>query len=372
MISTLKASLLALCLVLQADATLIGIKSGLVRVSTAASGGGGSAPSQLLEDFSGTIRNNSEGDMLFGYYDGEDPGSSASVTGGSLRIVGSASTGQSIYMDFLPITASFYPFPSGYAQYYLKSGTWDTGNNRLGFMVKCNTAFSYSANGSDNVQIGSYSKNHSHPSDMEQGRHFYHLYDVAMAANVWMAYVVDSHPQHERSKPGNYAVDPTLYVNPTDGDWQSNTGPVGYMDGLSRFYFDPQESGLESSIWNFDDYYFWKVASEPDYDISSLAYHYNGTRYEVFWATEKNVSKTYDIRYRADGVSMKTAGFTSGTSGGTATSTDDDYTGARWQSSVMAEDTDGLYVAIRVQGATDFRQIYIPYHMAPGNTGFGL
>jgi len=332
----------------------IGIKSGLVRAS-------GSTPppdpgtGQLLENFNGTIRYNSEGGMLFDAFTSEDDGSSAAIVSNSLRLYGSPDPGCSIYMHFFPITSSFYPFPEGYAQYYLRSGTWDPANNRLSFLVRCDTAQSWDSNGSDNIQFGTYVKNHADPNDMEQGRHFYHLFDINMYANKWMKCWVNAHPQHEREhtgeEPGNEPTMPT----------------VGYMDGLSRFYWDPQNSGLEESIWDFDDFYFSKVLSEPDDKVATVSALYTGTRYEIAWNGPRNTSYTYDVRYKT--TTMKVAGFTTGTLAGTMANPGDTYTGCLIQTGLMAESSVGMYMAIRVQGETNFTEVYIPYLMAPGNSG---
>jgi hypothetical protein len=330
---------------------------------------------QELETFTLTPRNNSEGRMLFHNYTGEDPGSTAAIVSGSLRLTSNPSppeAADSIYMLFQPIvSAGRFPHPDGFAKSYLRSGTWDDDNNRLGFLVRSDTAMSYRTDGGGRIEVGTYSKNTDNPDTEEQGRHFYHIFDTQHVPNVWVAYVINERPQHEReSDPSrNYQVDPTMAVN-EDGFWNPNSGPGPYFPGLTLFYFDPQNAGLNGSIWDFDDFYFWKRAGEPDYDISTIAYCYDGTRYNVFWACPKNEAITYDIRYRTDGVSMKTAGFTSGTSSGTAASPNNDYTGTRWQSSLMDESTNGIYVAIREQGATDFTEIYIPYQMAPDNNGF--
>jgi hypothetical protein len=341
--------------------------------------GGGEPPAggtlQELETFTLAPRYNSEGRMLFHAYTGEDPGSSAAVVDGALRLTSNPSppeAADSIYMLFQPIVAAGqFPHPAGFAKSYLRSGTWDDDNNRLGFLARSDTAMSYRADGGDRIQIGTYSKNQDHPETDEQGRHFYHLFDTQHFPNVWMAYVINERPQHERSADDslNWQVDPTMALNSV-GTWNPNSGPGAYFPGLTLFYFDPQNAGLNGSVWDLDDFYFWKRAGEPDYEVSSIAYCYDGTRYNVFWSTPKNVAYTYEIRYRTDGVSMKTAGFTSGTVGGTATSTNNNYTGTRWQSSLMSESTNGIYVAIRRQSTTDFTEIFIPYQMTPGNNGF--
>lgn len=323
----------------------------------------------LLENFNGSIRNNSEGKMLFDAYTGEDPGSSAAVVSSSLQLTGSATTGQSIYMDFLPITASYYPFPAGYAQYYTLSGTWSPDINRLSFIFRCNTAKARRTDGGDLIQVGTYIKNHDNVTNTAQGRHFYHIMDPNIYADRWAKIWINQHPQHERTYNSglNWPDNVSLYVNQVTGTYGSY-GPVSYMDGLSRYYFDPQPAGLEGSIWDFDDFYFYEDANgEPDYDISSIIALYTGTQYEVTWAGEKGVGVTYEIRYKTS--SMRVGGFTSGTSGGTATNPGNDYTGCIWQSGSTAEDSNGMCFAIRVQGDTPFTEVCIPYQMGPGNTG---
>jgi hypothetical protein len=336
---------------------------------------------QELETFTLAPRYNSEGKMLFHAYTGEDPGSTDAIVDGALRLTSSPTPPEArdnIYLLFQPIVggAGTFPFDEGYARSKLRSGgPWNPDNNRLGFMVRCDLEVVYRTDRGDVIQCGTYVKDHAHSELTEQGRHFYHYYNIRMAPNVWMAYIMDSHPQHERNRPGNYAVDPALYVNPTDGDYMSNEGPVGYFDGLTLFYFDPQpSSGLNYSVWDFDDYYFWQRDGEPDLYISSLAYCYDGTRYNVYWSGLRDQAYSFEVRYRTDGVSMKTAGFASGTNGdsGATSNPNSAYVGNRWQSSVMAESASGIYVAIRVTGQTDFREIYIPYQMAPDNNGFAM
>jgi hypothetical protein len=364
---------LLLALFLGVSAGPIGLIS-LKPAPVSEGGGGDPGVLQELETFTLPPMYNDEGRMVFHAYTGEDPGSSAAVVGGALRLTGGG-VAQSIYMLFQPIVggAGTFPFDTGYAQSRLRSGTWNPDNNRLGFLARWDTPLNYRTDRGEVLQFGTYVKDHAHSQLTEQGRHFYHFYNVQQPVNVWLAYVVDQHPQHERNRPGNYADNPTLYVNPTDGDYMSNEGPVSYMDGLTLFYYDPQPStGLTNAVVDLDDFYFWQRDGEPDYYISSLAYCYDGTRYNVYWSGLMNQAYSFEVRYRTDGVSMHTAGFATGTNGdaGATSNPNSAYKGNRWQSSLMAEDTDGIYVAIRVTGQTDFREVYIPYQMAPGNNGF--
>jgi hypothetical protein len=114
--------------------------------------------------------------------------------------------------------------------------------------------------------------------------------------------------------------------------------------------------------------YLYKETGEPDDDISSETIQYNGTKYQVTWAGRKNVDVTYEVRYRLDGVSLKTAGFTSGVNGGTVTNPGNDYTGVYWEH-IAPESINGLYVGIRVNGSNQFTELFLPYQVSPTNMG---
>jgi hypothetical protein len=309
----------------------------------------------LLDKFA-TDRNNGEGEDLFGAYLGEDPNQTRTIENGSLKIVVGSSS--EIYMEFIPRGSSGYNTPDGYLKYYMQSGTWDTGNNRLSFLFKTDKTIARDSSGSDNLQIGTYVRPTSETDPNNAGDHYYHLYDVNFYAGRWMKFWMNRTPQHKVTEPGslNWGEDPSF----------ADLG-IHYFDGMTRWYFDTQQASFANSTNYFDDIYVYRVAGEPDDEISSIAALYTGTRYEVTWAGLKNVARTYEIRYSTS--SMKSAGFTSGTDGGTTTNPDSDYTGCIWQSSPMAESSTGMYIAIRVQGGSSFTQIFLPYQMQPGNSG---
>ena len=157
-------------------------------------------------------------------------------------------------------------------------------------------------------------------------------------------------PTHQVSDPGSqsYPEDPTA------------SGPenVHYFDGLTRFYFDTAAGAAwANSTCYFDDFYFDKVAGEPDTYVSSVTPVHNGSAYEVSWSAPKNQDVRYNVRYSS--TSMKTNGFTSGKDGGTVSNPGNDYTGTVWTSPAMAEQQ-SFYVAIQPSGQTAFTEIYIP------------
>lgn len=332
----------------------IGIKSGLV-LAAASSPPPDPGDNPVLEDFS-SRRTNGDGDFLFNNYNGEDAGQASSLDTGSLKVT--VPSGVGIYMHFVPRGASGYNHPGGYAKTWIRSGTFDPNTNRLIFLVKTNITVAKRTDGGGNCQFGTYARNQASGDSTNQGDHYYHITNSNYYADKWMKFIYNRTPQHEVGElPGiNWGDDPGF----------ASRGHH-YYDDLTRFYFDTQEEpDFQSSSWWFDDFIFKTVSGEPDAEIASISCLYTGTKYEVAWAGIKNSNRTYEVRYKTS--SMKSAGFTSGTDGGTVTNTGDDYTGVFW-SVTTSEQPGGLYVAMRVQSAGTFTEVYIPNSMAPGNIG---
>jgi hypothetical protein len=306
----------------------------------------------LLEDFS-SMRKNPDGENLWSAYLGEDPNQTFTLENGMMKLVGEGRTsgdcykGCGIYWHFLP-----YPYisPTGFAHNYIKSGTWDTGVNRLRFKMKCGQSVTRHSDGGPVVEIGTYVKPTSNTDQSLQGTHYYHQLDFNVYANRWILLEVNQQPQHELG--GNPGTLP-----PLDPEWTGST-PVHYLDGLTRFYFDTMGDGWVNHVCYFDDFSFEKVTGSPDSFVSSITATHSGSKYEVTWATPKNQNLTYRIRYST--TSLKTAGFESGTDGGTVASTGNDYTGVIWLSPNMPESPTGLYVGIQPPGQSVFTQVYIP------------
>ena len=308
--------------------------------------GGANAQQVLLEDFS-SMRKNSDGEDLWSAYLGEDPGQTYTLESGMLKLVGVSS---GIYWHFFPCP---YVWPNGFAQHFVKSGTWNTDINRLRFKMKCDQGVVRRSDGGDVLQVGTYIKPHSDTDVPKQGQHYYHLVNLNVYAGRWVLFEMNRQPQHR------VGTDPNT-LPPLDPEWASPTmgGPVHYFDGLTRFYFDTQGSGWSNAVCYFDDFYFDRVSGSPDNFVSSISATHSGSKYEVAWATPKNQNLTYKVRYST--ASLKVNGFASGTDGGTVSSTGDAYTGVIWLSPNMAESQTGLYVGIQPPGQSAFTEIYIP------------
>jgi len=301
------------------------------------------AQSVLLEDFSAPVPKNGNGDDVWSTYNGFNPSQTYDFANGQLNL--HCGNGGECYMHFFP-----YPYnvPSGFAKYYIKSGTWDQTLNRLTFQVKCTANVPRRSDGGAIMEFGTYIRNYTGGDPADQGAHYYHQFDPNFYPNRVMVWVINQHPQHQVGISGDPGVNP---VN-------------NYFDGLTRFYWMAPNDGTNSA-WNgatcsFDSFIFSKISGEPDAEVSSITGQYTGSRYEGTWATPPSVNYTYSIRYSTSSMKVKVSGFASGTDGGTVQSTGDDYVGAFWPSPVMGESSTGMYVAIQPPAQSAFTEVYIP------------
>ena len=295
----------------------------------------------LLEDFSAN-RQTSIGDLWHPYL-GEDGGTQTyALENGTLRV--NTNSG-GYYLYFLPYMGG-YTFPNGYAQHWIKNGTWDSNINRLRFQFKCSKSVSRNSSGGDNMQIGTYIKPHGSSDTAWQGAHYYHLLDMSIHANRWSVIEINRVPQHQVG-------------NDPNTNWPENpSGPgVNYFDGLTVFYIDSQGGEWTGQTCYLREVAFDKEIGEPDDHVSSIQATYNGTRYEVTWAAKKNQNVQFEVRYSTS--SMHANGFASGTAGGTVSNPGSAYTGTFWASPAMPEAT-MLYVAIKPSNTTSFTEIAIP------------
>ena len=318
----------------------------------------------LLDDFSGpAIRKNRAAppdDLWFAYL-GEDPGQTYGLKDGRLWVKGDPK--RNIYLTFFPIP---YVWPTGFLQYYVKSGSFKPETNRMRFIVRCDDLVKRRGDGGNTIDLGTYVKPHSDSDRRRQGMHYYHGFNPNIYPGRWLLFIINSHPQHIVGQPLD------VPGQPNDPEWARPTGgePVHYFDGMTRFYFNAYGGGGRGSSFSgvtceFDDFYLWHEDGEPDALVSSITATHggaaNGDRYAVSWAGPGR-AQSYEIRYST--TSMKGNGFKSGTAGGSAQSRGDRYAAVYWESPRMPEQPD-FYVAIRPKDRNDFTEIRIPALNAP-------
>jgi hypothetical protein len=310
------------------------------------------AAEALLEDFA-SMRKNGVGDNLWFAYLGASPNQTSSIENGTFKVSANSSSA-GVYFDFLPIQSNGYSFPQGFMRSWIKSGTWDPNTNRLTFACKFSKNVTRRSDGGTIGSVVTYVKNHDHPDNAWQGAHYYHLFDPNIYADQWMYFELNRAPQHQVGSSGDisWPEDPTF-----SGPSKLGNG-VHYYDGLTLFYLEFNDySGFGGVTSWCDDFKVNTVANEPDSYVATITSTYTGSRYEVAWQGPKNQSVSYEVRY--SNTSMKSAGFETGSNGGTVSNPGNAYQGTIWTSGPMAK-APVLYVAIRPVGQSNFTEISIP------------
>src|SRR5215471_5308009 len=156
-----------------------------------------SLPAQILLDDFASLRLNAGGTALWAAYTGtlSDGVSGATQTSGvasnQFWDISTTTTPSALYSHFFPNTGSGYPFPSGYAQSFIKSGTWDVNLNRLTWRVYCSANKTRRLDGGSSLEIGTYIRYHTATDNVWQGAHYYHIFDPNLYAGRWAFFTLN-------------------------------------------------------------------------------------------------------------------------------------------------------------------------------------
>lgn len=264
-----------------------------------------------------------------------------------------------LYVHFLPIGSGGYTWPGSYFRTFAVQdpGVDWTGINRLAVLVKMAVDHP-----DEKGYFGSYTRRHD-ATNTGQGNHWYHGFRHRFKAGQWSVLILNRTPNHQvgGDSNANWGDDPSM-------DQSDDYAPVHYYDGLTRFYLtcytqgEPNAGALNGEICILKGFDYGLATSEDDDEIYTVLGVYNGTNYVVDFSAIKNTARTFDIRYSTVG-SLHSAGFLTGTDGGTVSNPGDAYIHCRWTSGAMSESATGLWVAIRRQGVspdTKFTELYIP------------
>jgi hypothetical protein len=290
----------------------------------------------------------------------------AGLDGRSCTYSGSGATAQAcyegdgcgVYQNFIPLNSvGNYSYPASWASNWIQSGSWANSVNRLRFMTNCNKSVTRRSDNGGDVDTGTYIHDPAN-ANSQQGAHYYHQHNPNVYAGQWTLWEDTRLPQHEVSAPDNnwnHPEDPE-YWNPNSTSF--GNGPVHYLSGITRFYFDTgmgMVGGVNSinawsgSTCSFASYYFDTVAGEPESYVASRTATYNGTAYEVTWDGPHNLTgnqTTYQVVYATSDI--KTLGFSHATSGGTVQNPGGAYYSTIWKSPSMAQ-APTVYIGIRPQ-----------------------
>lgn len=234
---------------------------------------------------------------------------------------GSASNGLGWWFNSLNCdTTACYSDPQSYVKGRIKSGTWNPNVNRLRFTYKCNTNIAAAGGGNYWLTIGTYVRDPQEPTPSQsgQGSHHYHFINQPSVANEWVNVELNRVTQYRIGESGDTRL-------PEDSEWYSpaQTKPVHYYDGLTHFYFGPtyaSELRAAGVTCSTGAYTLDTVTGGADAYVSNIAGSYNPTtgRYDLSWNQPKNTpgGAIFEIRYANR--SLRSSGWSTGTSGNTA------------------------------------------------------
>jgi hypothetical protein len=234
--------------------------------------------------------------------------------------------------------------------------------NRLRFWIKLPPGYT-GAFPDHNFEFGTYIRDLVTDVSLAESsnQHYYHLLDLR-STGEWEQVIIDTHPDHQRGDSGGVEVADSPQT-PVPG--------YNYFDMMTRFYIDaPYDAQLGDHF--VDGFEFYQETNpENTAQIRSLHAVYipktNGI--EVGWtrpATEDGIN--HEVRYAFS--SIHALGWANATvpsntlvtpqgSGG--------YNSMRWTSTAInVSGKSVVYIAIKPQNATLFREIAIP--VGPGST----
>jgi hypothetical protein len=233
--------------------------------------------------------------------------------------------------------------------------------NRLRFWVKLPPGYSQSGT-SHNVEIGTYIRdiNDSETVAETNNQHYYHFLDLR-SHGQWEQVIIDTHPDHQRGANGSTEL--------PDSPQGARSG-YNYFDMMTRFYFDIPYSAVAGDHY-FDGFEFYQEANpENTKQIRSIhgVYLPNTNGIEVGWRRPKNENGVnHEVRYSFQSIhSIGWASATPAPNGTVVDQGDGGYNGMRWSSTgINVAGKDVVYIAIKPQNSSSFRQIAIPTSSAP-------
>ncbi len=326
----------------------------------------------LLDSFeSGSIRviNPAETDpsyrLLWNQYEGDftegpDPGvesvSSATARDGTYSLKVTV-TGGNLYLQFYPCDGVW----RNMREFTQPSSAWQMNTfTRMRFWIKMPPGVSAAPPGQANLQIGTYVRASTGDSSSAEdgGNHFYHHFNIPYTGQ-WHQLIVDTHPNHIRGANGGVEHGDQLYP----------TGETGfnYFDALTRFYMD-----IGGSLPTYPaDFYVDGIELYRELQPENVAqiYSLNGVyvpstnTIRVGWMRDKDEnSVNHEVRYSFSDVFQVGWANATPAPGGLVTPPGwQGYNGMEWStSSIDVSGRSVVYIAIKPQNASGFRQIAIP------------
>jgi hypothetical protein len=293
--------------------------------------------------------------------EGPDPGVENIVTemshdgSHSLKIT---VTGGNVYLQFFPNDGSVWRNMGEFTQ---PSSSWQMNTyNRMRFWMKVPQGVTKAGGGRPDLQIGTFirSSKGSLYSAEDGGGHWYHHFDIGYTGE-WHQVILDTHPNHQRGGSGGTEW----------GNQEYPTGEAGfnYFDALTRFYIDWQGK-LPSYPANFyfDGFELYRETRPENINqIYSLhgVYVPSTNEVSVGWMRNKDENTiNHEVRYAFQDIyQIGWASATLAPNGVIQPPGWQGYNGMEWSTrSINVSNKSTIYIAIKPQNSSLFRQIAIP------------
>lgn len=267
------------------------------------------------------------------------------------------------------VISGMYPYSVGSLRGAVKSGPLPTDANpynRYRVNWRPATFVPRRTDGGTNLSAAGEWRNINDPGEEQYFgvglNHWYHYGSPNFYANDWSMWEIVATPTHHVSaalSTINYPNDPTFQgsMEPQWTGHQAGQSPRHYFNALNAWYnnYGPVEVGgvdLGGS-YLFDRPRFDTVAGGEPEEFAGNAYvTWTATRatsgnqgYEISFTTPRYVNATYDVKYSTSG-SLKTAGFSTGTTFCSASATGSGYESAWCEGPTMAK-ASSIWIGIR-------------------------
>jgi hypothetical protein len=288
---------------------------------------------------------------------------------GAKALVNRHDSGDRWQFQFYPYTEGLSGWGNGWQlarRFVTNPGSWATNRvNRLRFWIKLPNGVDTWGGGNSSLQFGSYYRCSGCSGAEDGGGHFYHMFNLG-STGEWHQVIVDTHPNHSRGDDGNREP----------GDRLHPTGESGftYFDLMTRFYLDfPSRSWPLGSNFMIDGFEFYEETRPENVNqVFSLngVYVPSSNKISVGWQRRKDEMGAHEVRYSFSDVFSVGWNAATPAPGGTVSPLGDGgYNGMAWSTTgISTSGRNVIYVAIKPQNSSSFRQIAIPLSGGGGTT----
>lgn len=292
---------------------------------------------------------------------------------GTSSLKGVHGTGSEMQLQFYTYTEALANWDNGwnYARQFVNnpsmnpdggSPAWPLNRlNRMRFWVKLPAGIGQ-AHPSHNVEIGTYLRDLGTARNLAESdnQHFYHFLDLR-SHGQWEQVIIDTHPDHQRGNAGNTE----LKENP-----QIPEPGYNYFDLMTRFYIHVPYAATAGNYLVDGVEFYQETNPENTAQVRSLhaAFLPATSTVEVGWTRNKNENGVnHEVRYSFSPI--HTIGWAAATVPSNTVVVDDGdfgYNSMAWVSPTLSlSGKTVLYVAVKPQNSTLFRQIAIPLTSGP-------